>query len=156
MDAEPETNRTPLPSLIAAFHVAALPTKQQSQALSLRAGGATLSDVAIELGVKLSTVTRLLREGMATLGVSCQAELIAALGGPAVPCSMPECLTPAEREVVSMVLRGSSNRDIALCRGTSVRTVANQLQSVYARLGVGSRRELVAALIGAPDPALGS
>jgi DNA-binding CsgD family transcriptional regulator len=132
--------------------VLSIPAKEQTQALMLRAGGATLGDVALELGLKVSTVTRLLRVGMQTLGVSSQAELIAALGGPTEPSAMPECLTPAEREVVALLLRGRSNRDIALCRGTSVRTVANQLQSVYARLGVGSRRELVAALIGAPCP----
>jgi DNA-binding CsgD family transcriptional regulator len=51
-------------------------------------------------------------------------------------------LTPSERDVVARVLRGQSNSAIARERGTSSRTVANQLAMIYAKLGVRSRREL--------------
>lgn len=53
-------------------------------------------------------------------------------------------LTEAERAVVTLVLRGLSNESIAKDRRASVSTVANQLTSVYKKLGVGGRRELVA------------
>lgn len=53
-------------------------------------------------------------------------------------------LTRAEREVVQLALAGLSNEAIALRRGSALRTVANQLASAYARLGVGSRAELAA------------
>jgi DNA-binding CsgD family transcriptional regulator len=53
-------------------------------------------------------------------------------------------LTEAERAVVSGVLRGLSNAQIAATRGASVRTVANQLASVFRKLGVRSRHELIA------------
>lgn len=53
-------------------------------------------------------------------------------------------LSEAEREVVHAVLAGSSNADIAKLRGTSARTVANQLASIYTKLGISSRHELVA------------
>jgi DNA-binding CsgD family transcriptional regulator len=53
-------------------------------------------------------------------------------------------LSEAEREVVHAVVAGKSNVDIARSRGTSARTVANQLASIYAKLGISSRHELVA------------
>jgi DNA-binding CsgD family transcriptional regulator len=56
----------------------------------------------------------------------------------------PPGLTPAERAVVFGVVRGLSNSEIAAERGTSPRTVANQLHAVFAKLGVSSRAELVA------------
>jgi DNA-binding CsgD family transcriptional regulator len=53
-------------------------------------------------------------------------------------------LTNAEHEVVLAVERGESNAEIARARGTSARTVANQLAKVFKKLGVSSRAELVA------------
>src|SRR5262245_10305959 len=55
---------------------------------------------------------------------------------------LPEALSPAEREVVVCALRGASNREIAELRGVSPNTIANQLRSVYAKLGIRSRRAL--------------
>ena len=56
-------------------------------------------------------------------------------------------LTAAEREVAALALRGLSNRDIAVRRGARERTVANQLASVFRKLGISSRSELAKALI---------
>jgi DNA-binding CsgD family transcriptional regulator len=53
-------------------------------------------------------------------------------------------LTAAERAVTRALVTGRSNAEIAALRGVSVRTVANQLASIYEKLGVGSRLELVA------------
>ena len=53
-------------------------------------------------------------------------------------------LTSAERTIIEMVVLGLSNEAIAARRGTSARTVANQLQSIYAKLGISSRLELTA------------
>ncbi|MEZ4220611.1 MAG: helix-turn-helix transcriptional regulator [Polyangiaceae bacterium] len=61
---------------------------------------------------------------------------------PKSPAGLRE-LTPAEREVVALVCRGCSNKEIASQRGTSVNTVGNQLAAVYGKLGVASRFELV-------------
>ena len=55
-------------------------------------------------------------------------------------------LGAAEREVVDLVLAGLPNDAIAARRGTSARTVANQLQSIYRKLGVASRFERATAL----------
>lgn len=51
-------------------------------------------------------------------------------------------LTSAELSVVEHALKGFSNEEIASLRGSSVRTVANQLQAIYRKLGVNSRIEL--------------
>ena len=52
-------------------------------------------------------------------------------------------LTPAEQEVARAVLRGETNLQIAIGRGRSPRTVANQLAGLFRKLGIGSRSELV-------------
>ena len=56
-------------------------------------------------------------------------------------------LTAAETEVAGLAAAGFSNRTIAERRRSSIRTVGHQLASVYAKLGVGGRRELRLALI---------
>jgi DNA-binding CsgD family transcriptional regulator len=53
-------------------------------------------------------------------------------------------LSPTELSLVSLVVRGLSNAEIANARGTSTNTVANQLAALYKKLGVQSRRELLA------------
>lgn len=60
----------------------------------------------------------------------------------AIAPNLPPSLTAAEREVATLVVSGLSNAAIAARRKTSVRTVANQLRSIFAKLGVGSRRQL--------------
>ena len=55
-------------------------------------------------------------------------------------------LTPAEIEVVACLARGERAQQIALRRGTSLRTVQNQIRGVYAKFGVCSSAELVARL----------
>jgi DNA-binding NarL/FixJ family response regulator len=51
-------------------------------------------------------------------------------------------LSRAEREVLKLVLAGRSNADIAKRRATALRTVANQIASIFTKLGVRSRTEL--------------
>ncbi len=53
-------------------------------------------------------------------------------------------LTPREIEVAGMAARGLSNSAIARSLGVSDRTVGNQLQAVYAKLGINRRHELTA------------
>jgi DNA-binding NarL/FixJ family response regulator len=64
--------------------------------------------------------------------------------------SLPGVLSESQRQVVYAVLEGFSNGEIASARGTSVKTVANQLYAIYRKLGLKSRQELVAMLVGAP------
>ena len=60
------------------------------------------------------------------------------------PGTGPAALTPAEAAVAELAVAGRSNREIARERGSSPRTVANQLANVFRKLGVGSRLELCA------------
>ena len=53
-------------------------------------------------------------------------------------------LTPAEREVLRSLLDGMTRASIARARATSERTVANQIASIFRKLGVHSRSELAA------------
>jgi DNA-binding NarL/FixJ family response regulator len=57
-------------------------------------------------------------------------------------------VTEAECAVAFLVLEGLSNVEISRRRGTSTRTVANQLASIYRKLGIGCRIELVRGLWG--------
>jgi len=63
-----------------------------------------------------------------------------------------EELTAAEREVLELLWEGCSTTRIAALRGSSYRTVANQLASIYAKAGVTTRAELVARLAGSAPP----
>jgi DNA-binding NarL/FixJ family response regulator len=58
-------------------------------------------------------------------------------------------LTPSERDVLRALLAGKTNRDIAVERGTAVRTVANQIARLFRKVGVRSRAELAARWFGA-------
>lgn len=55
-----------------------------------------------------------------------------------------DALSASEREVAGLLLDGLSNAEIAEIRGTSVRTIANQVASLFKKLGVRSRSELAA------------
>lgn len=68
---------------------------------------------------------------------------------PVIPRSLP--LSRAERQVAALVVEGRTNAAIADRRGVSRATVAKQVASMFERLGVGSRAELVAALLHPPE-----
>jgi DNA-binding NarL/FixJ family response regulator len=67
------------------------------------------------------------------------------------PISLPAGLTSAERAIVAAVVEGRSNAEIARQRGTSPRTIANQMAAVYQKLKLSSRAELAARCL-APAP----
>jgi DNA-binding CsgD family transcriptional regulator len=54
-------------------------------------------------------------------------------------------LTPRERDVIGMVARGLTNREVARALGMSDRTVAVHLTRIFAKLGAGTRGEAVNA-----------
>jgi DNA-binding NarL/FixJ family response regulator len=66
------------------------------------------------------------------------------LSFPQPATALPTSLSPAEREVACALLRGRTNAEIAAERGTSLRTVANQVASILLKAGVRSRSELLA------------
>jgi DNA-binding NarL/FixJ family response regulator len=68
-----------------------------------------------------------------------------------LPLRVPDTrteLSEAESEVAAFALAGLSNAEIGRRRGTSARTVANQIASIFRKLEVGSRAELARRLVG--------
>lgn len=62
-------------------------------------------------------------------------------------------LSPREHEVALAVASGRRSRDVAEAAGVSVRTVENQLQNVYRKLGLGGREALAELFLPTGGPA---
>jgi DNA-binding NarL/FixJ family response regulator len=153
-------------------------TRRERHVAEAAARGHSNKVIAADLGLGVSTVASYLSATLEKLGLKSRLDLIRELspalrgmpmqvGGARLAVAerelpkRPEAsdLTPAERAVVDGTLAGLSNAEVAIRRGTSPRTIANQLASVLRKLGVGSRYELAAALTQAeqrpPDLAAG-
>lgn len=120
--------------------------------------------IALELELSESAVTRTLRTALRRIGAADTAALVGlptALFEPLdglntsvdlmITRLTPEsfCLTSlseAERAIVTGILDGKRVLVIARERGTSPRTVGHQIDNIYKKLGVSSRRELLARL----------
>ena len=58
--------------------------------------------------------------------------------------SIPQIyMTSREIEVVQLLVRGQSNAEIAAKMGIQLQTVKNMLSTLYAKLGVSTRLQLV-------------
>src|SRR5690606_27142849 len=64
----------------------------------------------------------------------------------------PAALSESEQAVARALIAGHTNAEIAKARGTSTKTVANQLYAMYRKLDVGTREELVALLVDGEKP----
>lgn len=126
-------------------------TRRQRQVLFYASVGWSYKQIAYALGLASEgSVSIHLAKSLRKIGLTSRAELIrvmsqwaaAVAGASASPATERE-LTQAEREVAAHVLEGSSNRQIAEQRGVSERTVANQLASIYRKLELQDRHELV-------------
>jgi DNA-binding NarL/FixJ family response regulator len=60
--------------------------------------------------------------------------------------ALASSLPPAEFAVIRSLLEGAGHDEIAQLRGTSTRTIANQIAAVFRRLKVSGRGELVIRL----------
>jgi len=150
-------------------------TSRETQVVARIAAGAPLKAVAADLGVAHATVTAHVEKALTKLGLRHRAELSELFsawapywkddapaprgtaptylfvarergGGPRHPAL--ERLTPAEREVVTGALDGRSTMEIARARDRSFHTVAHQLRAAFRKLGVHSRAELAALVMG--------
>lgn len=130
--------------------------------------GCSSKEIAYTLGLSESAITNCTARVKDKLGMSSKAELVAffALSGfrrklaetsiaeerflvgssPLINSSDLKNLSETEREIVALLVAGSTNTDIAARRRASEHTVANQVQSIFRKLGVRSRAELVAKL----------
>jgi DNA-binding NarL/FixJ family response regulator len=137
---------------------------RQRIVLELALAGRSGKWMALELALSESVVARTLRAAVRKIGAASTAALTGLQtavfepldgvdGDPDLAVARLEPagrsmarLSKAERAVLTCVLGGRRITDVAHERGTSSRTVAHQLSSVYRKLGVGSRRELFAHL----------
>jgi ATP/maltotriose-dependent transcriptional regulator MalT len=71
-------------------------------------------------------------------------EELAAAGGRRRVRRAAHELTPQEQRIARLAATGASDRDIASHVAVSVRTVRTHLEHIYAKLGIHSRRELMA------------
>lgn len=148
-------------------------SRREREVVEFAMHGRSNREIAYALGLGEGTVARTIRDSLRKLGGARRQDLAALFGGhdvlvgrvaddpqivaiastPRFPTSW-EDLSSAERAVVELALRGRSDEEIARERGTSLRTIGNQLSRVYRRLGVAGRTEL-AALLGTQPSARG-
>jgi DNA-binding NarL/FixJ family response regulator len=143
-------------------------TERERQVAEFVGLGRSSTEVAYTLGISEAAVTNCTARAQEKLGLASRAELVAdfaqnglrrklaeaAVAGErlligAYPLVDERCvatLSDAERDVVAHLVAGSTNGDIARRRGTSEHTVANQVQSIFRKLRVRARGELVARL----------
>jgi DNA-binding NarL/FixJ family response regulator len=130
--------------------------------------GRSAKEIGYLLGAPAASVENSLRRAQAKLGLRSRVELTAFFAPHGLRAQLAEIvvgedtllvgatprldetklagLTSAEREVTALLIAGSTNHDIAQRRATSARTVANQVQSVFHKIGARSRGELVSHL----------
>lgn len=139
--------------------------------------GHSQKEVAIDQDLAVSTVAFTCSECLRVMGVGCSASRVptilmmaahAARGVPLAPAwilqenaaegqlvlSVPrpdrmldESLSVAERDITRRLVEGLSHAQIAEQRQTSVRTVANQLASIFRKLKISGRAALMCKLI---------
>lgn len=120
---------------------------EQLMAVSRLLGAAGLSLIGAEAATEAVLGFREAdREIDAEAAVDWRTSLLADCQSPATPTlqrlGTEGVLTPRERQISRLAADGRSSREIADQLSLSVRTVDNQLQRAYRKLGVSGRREL--------------
>jgi len=135
--------------------------------------GRSTKEIAYELGLSLSAVSMGVKSANRKLGLASRVELASFFSPGGIRARLLEMdlhgkrwlvgahpllsdgdlstLSPAEREVATALVAGSTSAEVAKRRGTSARTVANQIASIFMKLGVNSRVELAARLSSSVD-----
>lgn len=114
-------------------------------ALRLASQGISNKLVAYGLGVSPGAVTLLLTSAAAKIGIASRTELIriaAVLLGDERAEMSDAVLTAADLEILDLLKRGLSNRQIAAARSRSVHTIANQVAALLRKTKANSRRDL--------------
>jgi len=149
---------------------------QSRQILERALSGERLKVLSIELGLSPATISQRCSSALSTLGyesrlwrvpvllvaaahaargmtVPCAVRLPLSPGdGFVVSCALPGVgwelhLSRSEYEVAKFMIEGKSHEEIALARQTAKRTIANQISSIFRKLGLSGRSELRARAI---------
>jgi integrase/recombinase XerD len=123
---------------------------KQGQVLSLLVRGHSRHQVAAELDMAPTTVRQHLERMRHKLGAKTQAELVAkavqygllTVDGDIIPHD-PRALTPAEMAVLTLLCRGATGTQVIARLGLTKSSVWRHIRSIYAKLDVHSRPELV-------------
>ncbi|MGW6140715.1 response regulator [Streptomyces sp. NPDC055144] len=108
-------------------------------AIEAGATGYLLKDAPRE---ELFTAVRAAADGRTVLSPAVASRLVTAVRTPAAPADEP--LSAREREVLALVAKGTSNKEIARVLFISEATVKTHLTHVYGKLGVKDRAAAVA------------
>jgi DNA-binding CsgD family transcriptional regulator len=125
----------------------------QARAVELSALGMPGKLVAYALGVSDGEVSRLLAEAASKAGFANRSALVSLAAllksrGPGRERAVAALdLTDSELQIVEQLRSGLSNREIADLRGTSPRTIANQVASILRKTRSPSRRALATLMI---------
>ena len=117
--------------------------------------------MALAIGGVLTSAVAVIRDARLTRISLAEAEgLLRGLGEAIDRQFATWSLTPAEREVSPLLLKGLSTKEIATARRTSDQTVRQQARAIYPKAGLGGRAELAAffledLLLPLPRPADG-
>ena len=107
-------------------------------ALLRGAQGVLLKHLASDLLIKC---LKQIMKGEYWIGRESVGDLIDAMRNP-TPREDAQLLSQRERDIVSAVIKGASNKDIAWQLGLGEQTVKNHLRRIFAKLGVNNRVEL--------------
>ena len=112
------------------------------EALRLGAAGWLLKDIPVE---DLAAAIRAVAAGRRTItAVGAGAAELLRAEPPSCPAGdLPVPLSDVELEVLRLIARGLSNREIAQARGTAPGTVKNQASAIFQKLGVHDRTRAV-------------
>lgn len=143
-------------------------TNQERQVAEFAGLGHSSKAISYTLGVSQSNVTNSVSNIKRKLNLKSHAELVAFFSPSGPRAKLAEIslageqlllgsyplineeritkLTQTERDILMHLIAGSTNQDIALRRNTSVRTVVNQVHSIFRKLGATSRGQLAACL----------
>ena len=107
---------------------------------ALRAGavGYLLKDLPAR---ELAEAVRLAREGVAQFDPAAVARLISALSPANAPATLDPSLTAREVQVLRLVAKGCTNREIAAALFLSEGTVKNHVSRILTRLGLRDRTQ---------------
>jgi DNA-binding NarL/FixJ family response regulator len=95
---------------------------------------------------ELAHALRVLTDEGALITPVLAGELLRSMDAGEAPAGDPaEQLTPRERQILSLVQRGRTNREIAQALGIEEKTVKNHINSLYSKLAISSRLEAMAS-----------
>lgn len=116
---------------------------RQTQVHELLVAGLTMAQIGVELGVKVSTVKTHIEKLYRKSGVRARQELTRVEVNEA---NLDIKLTCKQLQVLKHLLAGKPNRQIAQELGISLRTLQSHRLTLYKRMGVATRPQLLALM----------